>query len=74
MCLGELAVVTAVTDTTVPGHVLVEVPARGIQSAVALIDDLCPGDHVLVHAGHVLSKLTADQAATAATVRPSSLP
>jgi len=72
MCLGELAVVTTVTDTAVPGHVLVDLPARGVQSAVTLIDDLHPGDHVLVHAGHVLSKLTADQAATAAAARLSS--
>lgn len=74
MCLGEVGVVSVVTDGAVPGHVLVDLPARGVHGAVTLVGDLSPGDHVLVHAGYVLDKLSAAQAATAAAARISSNP
>jgi hydrogenase expression/formation protein HypC len=31
--------------------------------SVALVDDLAPGDYVIVHVGHALSKINAEEAA-----------
>ena len=40
--------------------------ARGIQRDVSLFmmqdDDLAPGDHVLVHVGYVIQKISAEEA------------
>jgi len=41
--------------------------ARGIEREVSLFllqgEDLAPGDHVLVHVGYAIQKVTADEAA-----------
>ena len=65
MCLGELGRVVSVD-----GDVAVVHTARGAHDASLLLAPaVAVGDDVVVHSGHVLSVVTADEAATAAALR-----
>lgn len=61
MCVGYPAKITEL----VPDLKCAYVECRGIRTAVsvALLDDIVPGDYVLVHAGAALEKLTQETAA-----------
>ena len=64
MCVGLSARVVKVED----GTALID--ASGAQRAVSagVLDDLEPGDFVMVHAGVAIAKITADEADEADTV------
>ena len=61
MCVGYPAKITEL----VPDLQCAKIECRGVRTAVsiALLDDVAPGDFVLVHAGVALEKLTAETAA-----------
>ncbi|MCX7781328.1 MAG: HypC/HybG/HupF family hydrogenase formation chaperone [Negativicutes bacterium] len=61
MCVGYPAKVTGL----VPDLKCAQIECRGIRTAVsiALLEDVSPGEYVLVHAGVALEKLTPEAAA-----------
>ena len=60
MCLAYSAEVIALTPEVKCAHV----SYNGVQTlvSVALLDDVVPGDHVLIHAGVALQKLDKEEA------------
>jgi len=60
MCLAYSAEVISLTLEVKCAHV----SYNGVQTlvSVALIDDVSPGDHVLIHAGVALQKLDKEEA------------
>ena len=60
MCLAYSAEVISLTPEVKCAHV----SYNGVQTlvSVALIDDVSPGDHVLIHAGVALQKLDKEEA------------
>lgn len=74
MCLGELAQVVAVVPGSLPTQVAVCEPGTGKAArAISLVDGLQPGDHVIVHAGHVVQRVSATAFDDAAALRASHL-
>lgn len=61
MCVGYPAKIIDL----IPDLRCAQVECRGVRTAVsvALLDDVAPGDYVLVHAGAALEKLTPETAA-----------
>jgi hydrogenase expression/formation protein HypC len=66
MCVGYPAKITEL----IPDLKCARVECQGIQTAVsiALLDNVGPGDYVLVHAGVALEALSPDSAAEIAAV------
>lgn len=64
MCVGLPAKVIALKD----GMALVD--ASGVQREISaeLLDDLDPGDYIMVHAGIAIAKITGDDAAETAAI------
>lgn len=56
MCVGLSARVVKVSDDTV----LIDADGAKREVSARLLDDLEPGDYVMVHAGAAISKITAD--------------
>ncbi|MBQ7446478.1 MAG: HypC/HybG/HupF family hydrogenase formation chaperone [Eubacterium sp.] len=56
MCVGLPARVVKVKD----GTALVDASGAKREVSAALIDELDPGDYVMVHAGVAIAKITAD--------------
>ena len=56
MCVGLSAKVIKITD----GTALVDASGAKRNISVELLEDLEPGDYVMVHAGIAIAKITAD--------------
>ena len=56
MCVGLAAKVVGLKD----GMALVDASGAKREISAELIDDLEPGDYVMVHAGAAISKITSD--------------
>ena len=54
MCL---ALPARVVDLPEPGMALIDVGGVQKQISLALVDDVAPGDYVIVHVGYALTKL-----------------
>jgi hydrogenase expression/formation protein HypC len=59
MCL---AIPARVVSLVAPDHALIDVGGVQKQVSLALVDDVAPGDYVIVHVGYALSKLDPDEA------------
>lgn len=67
MCLGIPGRIVVIE----PGNDLAQVDVAGVvrEINVCLLDGaLSPGDHILIHSGFALERMTAEQAADALTV------
>ncbi len=60
MCLALPALVTEVMEDE---RARVELGGVGKEISLALVEDVRPGDYVIVHVGFALSKVDADEAA-----------
>lgn len=60
MCLA----IPALVSELLPGD-MARVSLDGVtkEISVAMVDDVAPGDYVIVHVGYALSKIDADEAA-----------
>lgn len=67
MCQGEIGRVTAVDAATTSATVTVGAASRHVSTL--LTPGIAPGDHVLLHSGHVLEILDARTAADALALR-----
>jgi hydrogenase expression/formation protein HypC len=59
MCL---AIPARVIDLPEPGMALVDVGGVQKRISLALVDDIAPGDYVIVHVGYALTRLDPDEA------------
>ena len=59
MCL---AVPVAVEQLTSDGHAIVNLSGIHKEISLALVDNVAPGDYVIVHAGYALQKLDPEEA------------
>lgn len=64
MCVGLLAKVVSIKD----GMALVDASGAKREVSAELLDELDPGDYVMVHAGIAIAKITDDDASEAASV------
>ena len=60
MCLAIPALVVDLRDN---GSAVVDLAGVRKEISLALVDDVAPGDYVIVHVGYALSKLDPDEAA-----------
>ncbi len=58
MCVGLSAKVVSVKD----GTALIDASGAKREVSAALLDELEPGDYVMVHAGMAIAKITSDDA------------
>jgi hydrogenase expression/formation protein HypC len=59
MCLAIPARVAAIPE---PGIALVDLSGVQKRISLELVDDVAPGDYVIVHVGYALTKLDPDEA------------
>ncbi|MCR5559930.1 MAG: HypC/HybG/HupF family hydrogenase formation chaperone [Schwartzia sp.] len=64
MCVGLPAKVVSIKD----GMALVDASGAKREVSAELLDELDPGDYVMVHAGVAIAKITDDEASEAASV------
>ena len=64
MCVGLPAKVVRIQD----GMALVDASGARREVSAELLDDVDPGDYVMVHAGIAIAKITSDDAAEADAV------
>ncbi|MBE6097901.1 MAG: HypC/HybG/HupF family hydrogenase formation chaperone [Schwartzia succinivorans] len=64
MCVGLPAKVVSIKD----GMALVDASGAKREVSSELLDELDPGDYVMVHAGIAIAKITDDDASEAASV------
>lgn len=64
MCVGLPAKVVKIKD----GTALVDASGARREVSAELLDDIDPGDYVMVHAGIAIAKITSDDAAEADAV------
>ena len=64
MCVGLPAKVVSIKD----GMALVDASGAKREVSAELLDELGPGDYVMVHAGIAIAKITDDDASEAASV------
>ena len=64
MCVGFPAKVLKIAD----GTALVDASGARREVSAELLDDLDPGDYVMVHAGLAIAKIASDDAAESAAV------
>ncbi|MBQ1469942.1 HypC/HybG/HupF family hydrogenase formation chaperone [Schwartzia succinivorans] len=64
MCVGLPAKVVSIKD----GMALVDASGAKREVSAELLDELDPGDYVMVHAGIAIAKITDDDASEAASV------
>lgn len=64
MCVGLPAKVVSIKD----GMALVDASGAKREVSAELLDELDPGDYVMVHAGVAIAKITSDDEAEAASV------
>ncbi len=64
MCVGLPAKVVKIKD----GTALVDASGARREVSAELLDDVDPGDYVMVHAGIAIAKITSDDAAEADAV------
>lgn len=64
MCVGLPAKVVSIKD----GMALVDASGAKREVSAELLDELAPGDYVMVHAGIAIAKITDDDASEAASV------
>ena len=64
MCVGLTAKVVSIKD----GMALVDASGAKREVSAELLDELDPGDYVMVHAGIAIAKITDDDASEAASV------
>ena len=64
MCVGLPAKVVSIKD----GMALVDASGAKREVSAELLDELDPGDYVMVHAGVAIAKITDDEASEAVSV------
>ena len=70
MCLGDLGVVVGFApDRTRRDAVVVDTVRGHVEASILMAPDTRPGDHVVVHSGHVLQVIDAARAGEAALLR-----
>ena len=71
MCLGEIGVVTELSDEGGLPMASVRMGGRDEPVCLMYVPDAAPGDHVLVHLRYAIEVLTDEQAADALELRSS---
>ena len=59
MCLAVPALVIALLENQ---HAEVDLGGVRKRISIALVDDVVPGDHVIVHVGHAIGKIDPEEA------------
>ena len=60
MCL---AIPARIEELTTPGNAIVNLGGVRKEISLALVEDVAPGDYVIVHVGYALQKLDPEEAA-----------